>query len=529
MKKIACLLIAFLIFLCPLAASADAPLEDTVTFSVMSSSGLPIAGAAISGARGSDDLQFYGTTDNSGKLSSSLPLGKYTFTAKLNGSSQTLEAVEVSYNNDIIQFNTVEAKVKIQNNSKQPLQGVSVSYKAEENEYGLGISDYAGEISSQLFIGTYDMTASYGDKHSETVPVDISGTGIDHTFILDGTHQNEEYLTVKLLSSEGKGLEDGVVSYYYKGWVRDVAITDSGGSAEISYPKGERPTAIGIEYRGGWQQKKVGKDQTEVVYTTINVEFKLLSSKNKALIGNATYYAKGWKTFGTGYTTESKRKPLAYELLPGKYTFGIEYKGGYIQKAQDITADQNVVFRTVLVRFSLLSSKGKKLKGEAKYYAKGWKVFGKGKTTTKMEMLPTRYTFGITYKGGYMQKAQNVADNPNVVFRTVNVTFKIYMDNGQLAKGEASYYAKGWKAFGKGITTKNNRRPLNMEMLPIPYTFAAKLGSQRQQKKQNVGTDPNIEFVFDTSDSAYKSQVLGNSDEQEATYLDALIGIVGEW
>lgn len=82
-----------------------------------------------------------------------------------------------------------------------------------------------------------------------------------------------------------------------------------------------------------------------MVYTTVKVTFKLLSSKNKALSGNSGYYAKGWKTFGSGYTTTNKRKPLTYELLSVRYTFGIEYKGGYIQKAQDITAEPNVVFR----------------------------------------------------------------------------------------------------------------------------------------------------------------------------------------
>lgn len=81
------------------------------------------------------------------------------------------------------------------------------------------------------------MTASYQGKQSETVPVNISAAGLDHTFILDGTHQNKDTITVKLLSSDGKGLEDGIVSYYYKGWVQDVAVTDSRGIAEISFSK----------------------------------------------------------------------------------------------------------------------------------------------------------------------------------------------------------------------------------------------------------------------------------------------------
>lgn len=209
MKKFMYIMLVLLISLCPFAASADAPSEEYVTLTVMSSYDEPVSGATILGAEGSDELQEYGTTNDSGSLTVSLPLGRYTFSAKLKGTTQTLNNVEVSYNNEKIQFNTVEAKVKILNSSGLPLQGVAVSYKAEENE--LGVSDFEGEISSQLFIGTYDMTASYQDKQSDTVPVDISAAGLDHTFILDGTHQNEETITVKLLSSDGKGLEDGVV------------------------------------------------------------------------------------------------------------------------------------------------------------------------------------------------------------------------------------------------------------------------------------------------------------------------------
>lgn len=121
------------------------------------------------------------------------------------------------------------------------------------------------------------MTASYQGRQSEIVPVDISKGGLDHTFILDVTHQNEETLTVKLMSSEGTGLDGGVISYYYRGWEHNVAVTDQSGIAEISFPEGERPTVIGIQYRGGWQQKKIENDQTEVVYTTVKVTFKLLS------------------------------------------------------------------------------------------------------------------------------------------------------------------------------------------------------------------------------------------------------------
>ena len=146
-----------------------------------------------------------------------------------------------------------------------------------------------------------------------------------------------------------------------------------------------------------------------------------------------------------------------------------------------------------------------------------------------MELLPTTYTFGIAYKGGYIQKAQDVAQDRNVVFRTVNVTFEILSQDGQPLAGDADYYARGWKQFGSGTTSIKRRRPLNMEMLPTSYTFAATVDGQRKQYAQNVQHDPHVVFGMQQSASdVFKHSGASEADDQ-STYWDCVQTLLRLW
>ena len=130
-----------------------------------------------------------------------------------------------------------------------------------------------------------------------------------------------------------------------------------------------------ISYGGASQQKSqnVGTNPN-VVFQTVLVTVKLLSSTNRELSGGAQYYASGWKTFGGGTTTTTM------ELLPVTYTFQISWAGASQQKSQNIGKDPNVIFQTVQVH----SDSGKC----TSYYASGWRTF-----TQDMELLPGTYKF----------------------------------------------------------------------------------------------------------------------------------------
>ena len=173
----------------------------------------------------------------------------------------------------------------------------------------------------------------------------------------------------------------------------------------------------------------------------------LASDGTTELTGTAEYYASGWNTFGSGSTTASM------ELLPTNYTFRVSYGGASIQKKQDVSSDPAVVFQTTPVTMQLLASDGTtELTGTAEYYASGWNTFGSGSTTTSMELLPTNYTFRVSYGGASIQKKQDVSSDPAVVFQTVVV----HSDS----ETATQYYASGWQTFTQ-----------DMELLPAAYTF----------------------------------------------------------
>jgi hypothetical protein len=117
------------------------------------------------------------------------------------------------------------------------------------------------------------------------------------------------------------------------------------------------------------------------------------------------------------------------------------------------------------VTVKLLSSNGNGLSGGVvQYYSDGWKAFGTTGSdgTVRMALPPGTYIFRISYAGASLQKSQNVASDPNVVFQTV----RVHSDSGkcasyiQVATVPTRYYGGGWQAFTQ-----------DMELLPGTYMF----------------------------------------------------------
>jgi hypothetical protein len=228
-------------------------------------------------------------------------------------------------------------------------------------------------------------------------------------------------VTVKLTSSTGAPLA-GDASFYASGWQTFGA---TGSTVELL------PTSytFRVGYMGASIQKSqnVADGNTVVEFNTVPVSFKLLSSFGRSLEGDASYYASGWKTFGDGKTAETM------ELLPTSYTFRVGYEGASIQKAQDVSANRNVVFNTTLVTVSL-SAKVKvmgltgtipilgPIGGNVTFYASGWKSMGK--TMAFKQLLPTSYTFAMDFMGQRQQISHNVATDSSVEFSTTQELLK---------------------------------------------------------------------------------------------------------
>ncbi len=227
---------------------------------------------------------------------------------------------------------------------------------------------------------------------------------------------------------------------------------------------------------------------TGATYTRSLVAVRLVDSANVGLAGGqASAYVAGWKQLGTTETTGVVVG--AFDGLLSNVTFSMGYVGATIQKSQNVAAASVVKFQTAKVTMELLDSTSTHLAGGAQYYASGWKTFGGGTTTASMELLPTTYTFAVTYGGATIQKSQNIASDPAVVFNTKLVTMELLDSTSTHLAGGAQYYASGWKTFGGGTTTAS------MELLPTTYTFAVTYGGATIQKSQNVANDPLVIFT----------------------------------
>jgi hypothetical protein len=179
-------------------------------------------------------------------------------------------------------------------------------------------------------------------------------------------------VTVKLLSSKGKGLSGAAVQYYTNAW-KSFGTTGSGGTVSKALPPGTYN--FQITYAGASQQKSQNVlTNPTVVFQTTLVTMSLISSTNATLSGGAQYYAGGWKTFGTGTT------PTNMELLPLTYSFQVSYAGASQQVGQNVASNASVIFKTVQVH-----SDSDKC---TSYYAGGWKKFKQD-----MQLLPGTYKF----------------------------------------------------------------------------------------------------------------------------------------
>ena len=357
--------------------------------------------------------------------------------------------------------------------------GSSLSYQWYQGNTG-DISVPAGTDSASFTTPALTADTSYWVRVSN-----LAGSIDSDTATVTVTSQVGEQ-AILLLDSQGNGLAGATAQYYLSGWHDIPGSTGSDGKL----PYAGLGLSGNLTFRISYAQASIQKQQNidndpQVVFQTTLVSMKLFASDGTTeLTGTAEYYASGWNTFGSGSTTTSM------ELLPTNYTFRVSYGGASVQVKQDVSSDPNVVFQTQLATMQLLAADGTtELTGTAEYYASGWKSFGNGSTTTSMELLPTNYTFRVSYGGASIQKKQDVNSNPAVVFQTTVVNMQLLASDGTTElTGTTEYYASGWKSFGNGSTTTS------MELLPTNYTFRVSYGGASIQKKQDVSSDTAVVF-----------------------------------
>jgi PKD repeat protein len=343
--------------------------------------------------------------------------------------------------------------VNLRNSLGNGIPGATVNYYSNGWKT-FGVTDANGNASLVLSPGTYTFQMNYAGANENLLQTVNSNSVINFQTI---------NVTAELLDGRGNLITPpnvGTVQYYANGWKYFGNINGGRCSLEllpVSY-------TFQMAYQGMTNNILQNVSQNELVVfqtTQPTVTVKFTNSTGGPISGGSiNYYANGWKSFGTTDSNGSS----TMDLLPGSYTFQINYIGGSENLVQNVSnTNATVYFQTKSVTVQLIDNNNNLITGAnagaVQYYANGWKNFGstQGGITT-LELLPVQYSFSMTYKGGITQEAQDISLNPLVTFQTGNVV----SSSGNCTQ----YYANGWKAFTSGI-----------QLLPASYSFSYTGGS----------------------------------------------------
>jgi hypothetical protein len=328
-------------------------------------------------------------------------------------------------------------------------------------------------------------------------PINVSATTMLKFFARDSAGNSEavktetytistNIVTVELKDSIGSPISGGVVQYYSGGW-QAFGATDASGRVSKELQPGTYTFSMSYAFARQEKAQNIATNPT-VIFQTSNVTIHLKDSTG-ALIdtGTVQYYSGGWRNIGS-----TSGGQVSKELLPGSYTFSMNYAYARQEKSQNIGTNPNVIFQTSRVVVQLKDSAGTLMDtGTVQYYSGGWRdIATTSNGQVSMELLPKSYTFSMNFAYARQEKSQNVATNPTVVFQTVRITVELRdSDNSLMDTGNIQYYSGGWREIG---STSGGQ--VSKELLPASYTFSINYGFARQEKSQNIATNPLVIF-----------------------------------
>jgi hypothetical protein len=444
---------------------------NMVTVLLKDSNGNPLSGGVVQYYSGG--WQVFGTTDATGQVSKDLsPLTTYSF--RMNYAFASQDKSQNVATNPTVLFQTTKVTVQLKDSTGTLMDTGTVQY------YSGGWRDIGstsgGRMSKELLPMSYSFSMNYGFARQEK----SQNVSTNPLVVFQTTN-----VTVQLKDSTGALIDTGTVQYYSGGW-RDIGSTSGGQVSKELLPVSY---SFSMNYAFARQEKAQNVSTNPlVVFQTTNVTVQLKDSTGALMdTGTVQYYSGGWRDIGS---TSGGR--VSKELLPMSYSFSMTYAFARQEKSQNVSTNPLVVFQTTRVTVELRDSTGAPMDtGTVQYYSGGWRDIGStsGGRVSK-ELLPASYSFSMTYAFARQEKSQNVSTNPLVVFQTTKVTVQLKDSTGALMDtGTIQYYSGGWRDIG---STSGGQ--VSKELLPMSYSFSMTYAFARQEKPQNIGTDPTVVF-----------------------------------
>jgi len=450
----------------------------TVTVKLVDSKGNGISGGVVTYAGSS--WQSIGTTDSNGKTSIVLPTSTKNITVRMTYAGVSKDIVQNVQDNPVFTFQTVSTLVKLVDSKGIGISGGVVTY-AGFSWQSIGTTDSNGEVRKELLPTGYTFRMTYTGS-SKDIAQNVGSN--------DTVNFSTVSTLVKLVDSKGIGISGGVVKYSGSSW-QSIGTTDSNGEVR----KELLPTSytFRMTYTGSSKDiaQNVGSNDT-VNFSTVSTLVKLVDSKGVGISGGVvTYSGSSWQSIGTTDSNGEVRK----ELLPTGYTFRMTYAGSSKDIAQNVGSNDTVNFSTVSTLVKLVDSKGVGVSGGVvKYSGSSWQSIGTTDSNgeVRKELLPTSYTFRMTYAGSSKDIAQNVGSNDTVNFSTVSTLVKLVDSKGVgISGGVVKYSGSSWQSIG---TTDPNGE-VRKELLPTSYTFRMTYGKISKDLLQNIEIDKNVIFT----------------------------------
>jgi len=393
----------------------------------------------------------------------------------------------------------IEVTISLTDDDEQPIIDGRVSYILDNDETYIGNTNGEGIV-------TYEFEGSIEDV---TIKVEYNGQILDKTqniqnqprfdFIYTNSPLPDTEVVINVMAGNQVPVENAHITYSVNDVEEYIGKTNSSGLLTHYFDSSIENVRIRVDYEGEHLETTQNiQDQPnfEFVFNTAQEEgvtFKLLNSNNEPLSGGTVEVANGsWTELGVT-NTEGE---LNVDLEPGKYRFKMKYGNGQEVVTKEVVDDTVIIFNTINVSIRLESSTGEGLENgtaQSCYYA--WADAGKTNENgeTNQELLPGEYRFKMEYGNGKQIIKQNITDNDEVVFTTIDTTISLDDSKGNgLADAEVGYIYYEYEKLGD----TNESGKLHVELLPDEYKFRVKYDGGFLDTNQDV--TENSEVIFQT-------------------------------